>query len=308
MGKGRDKSAKKSMLRMLRILLSGSGRTSVLGLSLALMLFFSMAAISAAFLPAYADEVTDDTPSESDYGLTLENEYEDGGRSYLVEGTNYRIYINDQEDLLTDSDEEALLIDMLPVTDYGNVAFMTTKIASSSYEEATGDIYHSLFGNGADGAIFLIDMNHRQLIIYSDGAVYKVIKKNYANTITDNVYKLAKSEDYYECAKEVYWEMYTLLSGSKIAQPMRHITNAMLALILSTLILYFITRHVSRQRAAKEAEILSIIGADVQFENGCSTFANRSKVYNPHTSSDSGGGGGFGGGGGSSGGGGSHGF
>ena len=242
--------------------------------------------------------------------LTLESGSEDGERLYAVEGSDYKIYMNDEQDLLSSSEEKELLDYMLPITDYGNVAFMTTEIASNDYEGATGDIYHNLFGNES-GVIFLIDMNHRQLVIFSDGAVYKVITKSYANTITDNVYRLAGKGDYFGCACEAFYEIGSLLIGNKIAQPMRHITNALLAITLSALILYFITRQVSKQRSAETSEILSAIGATVNFSHGKSTYTRRNKVYNPHTSSDSdsrGGGFGGGGGGGSSGGGGSHGF
>lgn len=239
--------------------------------------------------------------------ITLEEGEETGERTYGVENSHYQIYFNDEEDLLSPEEETKLLDIMIPITEYGNAAFMTTRIDSSYYEEATGDIYHDLFGSDS-GTIFLIDMNNRQLIIFSDGDIYRTVTKRYANTITDNVYKMAKRGDYYGCAKEVYSEIYTLLSGSKIAQPMRHITNAMLALILSTMILYLITRRISGQRAAHSAEILAAIGATGHFANGRSTFSSRKKVYNPHTSDGGSGGGGSGGGGGGGGGGGSHGF
>lgn len=250
--------------------------------------------------------------------LILEGGSEGGERLYRVEGSSYKIYMNDDEDLLSPSEEEELLSYMLPVTEYGHAAFMTTQIGSSDYEGATKDFYHSLFSSDS-GVIFLIDMNHRQLVIISDGEIYKVLKKGYANTITDNVYRMARKGDYAGCAEEAFYEIYALLSGDKIAQPMRHITNALLAITLAALILYFITRQVSKQREAGTSEILSTIGAVVHFSNGASTFTRRSKVYNPPSDSDgggirgggfSGGGGGFGGGfgGGSSGGGGSHGF
>lgn len=230
---------------------------------------------------------------------------EGGGQAYSVEGSQYLIYMNDEEGLLDASEEDALLQDMIPITEYGNAAFMTTELGSSDYMEATKDIYHSLFGTES-GTIFLIDMNHRKLILVSDGAIYKTVTKSYANTITDNVYKMARKGDYYRCASEAFKEVYTLLQGRKIAQPMRHITNAMLAMILATLILYFTSRHLSKQRAAKDAEILSMLESSFHFSNGKSEFTRRSKVYNPTPKSSGGSGGG--GGGFSSGGGGSHGF
>lgn len=265
--------------------------------------------ISVLFLTLFSSSLP--VAAEGNTGqLSLISGSDGGERTYAVEDSAYKIYMNDEQNLLTPSEEEELLDYMLPITEYGNVAFMTTLIGSSNYEGATRDIYHNLFGSDS-GIIFLIDMNHRQLVIFSDGDVYKVITKSYANTITDNVYRLARKGDYSGCAEEVFAEVYTLLIGDKIAQPMRHITNALLAITLSTLILYYISRRISKQRAAQTSEILTTIGAQVHFSNGTNTHTKRDKVYNPHTSDSDGGrgfGGGGGGGGGFSGGGGSHGF
>ncbi len=277
--------------------LHNRGTDTMAAIILILLLGFSF-----SMLPCGHLEVSADTG-----GLTLNSGQEGDERTYTVDGSDYLIYFNDEEDLLTEEEEEKLLEDMKPVTDYGHAAFMTTQIQSSYYEEATEEIYHSLFGMGASGTIFLIDMNNRQLIIFSDGDVYDVVSKAYANTITDNIYKMAKKGDYYDCAREAYQEIYTLLSGSKIAQPMRHITNAMLAVILSTMILYAITRYISAQRAASEEEILTAIGSACAFTGGSLAFSRKKRSYNPHSSSGGGSSGG-GGGGGSSGGGGSHGF
>ena len=270
--------------------------------------FFIVFCLLATFAQVPAGQVL---AYEATGELTLISGQEGSERTYRSEGTDFMVYINDEEDLLSADEEKDLLEYMVPITDYGHAAFMTTsQIDSSDYEAATRDIYHQIFGKDS-GVIFLIDMNHRKLIIQSDGEVYRTITKSYADTITDNVYRMAGDGDYYGCASEAYTEMYTLLVGRKIAQPMRHITNAMLAVILSTVILYFISRRISKQRAAKSQEILSALGATIHFSGGQSQFSRRKKDYNPSSSSDSGGGGGggfSGGGGGSSGGGGSHGF
>ena len=300
----------KKLLKLRRIVFSLFASALAYGLFSALT-FVSGSRSGSGFwrTPAILLQVhaADTSPASQD--LTLQSGEGAVERTYSVNGSDYVIYMNDEEDLLSDEEEEDLLLDMLPITQYGNVAFMTSRIGSSSYVEATGDIYHQLFGTSS-GTIFMIDMNHRQLIIFSDGAVYKVITKNYADTITDNIYRMAKRGDYYECAAEAYSEIATLLNGYKIAQPMKHITNAMLAVILSALILYFIARRSARQRSARSDEVLSVLGASCSFTDANLEFTHQNRVYNPHES-DSGGGGGFsggGGGGGSSGGGGSHGF
>ncbi len=230
---------------------------------------------------------------------------EKGGKLYKNDQSQYGIYTLDEEDLLTDEEEEALLEEMAPVTEYGYAAFVTTSIMESDYMEASRNMLHSLFGEGTSSVLFLIDMNHRQLVVFSDGEINKTITKNYANSITDNVYRMAHDGKYYDCAVEVFRQIHTLLSGRAIAQPMKHITNAFLAIILSAMILYIAARINTGKQVAKSAEILALIGAMAAFSNAKTTYNHRSKSYNPRSRSS--GGGSFGGGG-SSGSGGSHGF
>ena len=234
---------------------------------------------------------------------------EDGARFYTVEGTDYLLYLDDEEDLLTSREEEMLLDRMTPVTAYGNAAFISTGFDNRNYMQTAKKMYHDLFGEKS-GTVFIIDMNNRQLIIHSDGAVYKVISKSYANTITDNVYRMARAGKYYDCAAEVFSEMTSLLQGNHIAQPMRHITNALLAFILSSMILYFLTGYSARQKPAPSEEILTAISAACAVKGVSGKLTASNKVYSP-VSGKRGGFGGFGGGGGSfggGGGGGSHGF
>ncbi len=228
-----------------------------------------------------------------------------GGRSYGVSGSGYTIYIRDGEDLLRQEEEDSLLTVMKPVTQFGHAAFITGRIEDRDAKGKSEKIYHDLFAPGESGILFMIDMGHRELIIFSDGDVYRTINKQYANTITDNVYKEARRGDYYACASKAFSQINTKLRGGKIAEPMKHITNAMLALILSALILYFISRWNTSKKAAKSEEILALIGAVSSFAHGKASYNHKSRTYNPRKSGSGGGGGG---GGGSSGGGGSHGF
>lgn len=236
----------------------------------------------------------------------LVNTDEEGGSYYQLTDTEYELYFRDGENLLSDEEEEDLLDAMMPVAEYGSAAFVTGQIEQSDYMEGAKDLMHSLFPESPSCLIFMIDMNHRQLIIFSDGDINKTITKNYANSITDNVYRMARDGDYHGCAVEVFRQIHTLLSGGKIAQPMKHITNAMLAFILSALLLYFFSRINSLKIKASSGEILAIIGAASAFSNAKTTYNHRSKSYNPRSRSSGGGSSGGGGGGGGSGG--SHGF
>ena len=158
---------------------------------------------------------------------------------YTNEETGYTAAVLDQADLLTDADEQLLLDEMIPLTEWGNAIFCSsTTDRGSSAQDLAATIYEELFGHGASGSIFLIDMYRRRLEIHSDGTVYQTITADYAQSITDNIYRMAGSGDYYSCAVEAFRQMNTLLAGGRIRQPMKHASNYLLALTLALLICY----------------------------------------------------------------------
>ena len=91
---------------------------------------------------------------------------------------------------------------------------------------------------------------------------------------------------------------------------MKYISNALLALLLSALLNYFLVSFLSRSRKCSDEELLSAGQASFVFRNAAAKKTTTTKVYNPSSSGSGGGssGGGGGGGGGSSGGGGGHSF
>ncbi|MBR7079658.1 MAG: TPM domain-containing protein [Treponema sp.] len=224
-------------------------------------------------------------------------------RLYLNEETGFEAYIADDAGLLSEKEKDALLNDLIPITQWGNACFFTSdKNYGVSTEELAAEFYEQLYEPDTSGTIFLVDMNERMLWIHSEGEVYKTINDNYAQTITDNVYKLASASDYYGCASKVFGQIGTLLSGGKIAQPMKHISNYLLALILALIICFIYMKSSSKtqdEKAQPKAEPIF---------NG--TLANISVTKGRLTSrtiqSSSGGGSRGGGGGGHSGGGGGH--
>lgn len=220
--------------------------------------------------------------------------------------TGYLVIVEDDADLLSDEEEEQLALEMQEITAYGNVAFKSISYNEHSASYFAREYYHETF-HQESGTLFLIDMDNREIYIFSDGAVYQTITVAYANIITDNVYTYASDGDYYSCASKAYHQIYTLLSGQKIAQPMKYISNALLALILAALINYFIVRLLSGSSKPGTSEILNSISTKYAFVHPNMTLTNQTKVYSPPSSSGGGGGGGHsGGGGGHSGGGGGH--
>ena len=224
---------------------------------------------------------------------------------------DYRIVIDDQEDLLSSSEENSLRIKMEEIRKYGNVGFVTVSQYTSTDTYAKSK-YRELFGTES-GMLFVIDMGRRNIWIFCDGAIYRIINKSYANTITDNVYRYATKGDYYSCAYNVFDQAQTLLEGGRISQPMKYISNVLIALVIALLgnfIYLLIQRKESTDTADRMAKAMST-GISVGIVSKMMISSRRSR----HVESSGGGGGGYsggggggGGGGGSSGGGGGHSF
>ena len=132
---------------------------------------------------------------------------EENGNSQLVntnnyknETTNYQAFIDDKANLLNENEEKKLLDIMIPLTKYGNIAFVSTNNNLDSTDNFSRDYYHNHFDTSS-GSIFVIDMSNREIYIFSDGSNYKVITSSKAYSITDNSYRYASDEDYYSCAE-----------------------------------------------------------------------------------------------------------
>lgn len=239
--------------------------------------------------------------------LPVRAENEEGNMIFSNPDTGYDAIIEDDASLLTAEEQARLLIEMQEITQYGNVAFKTIKYNSrGSSETYIKDYYYGMFGTDS-GTVFLIDMDYRNIWIHSNGAIYKVINKGYANTITDNVYTYASDADYYTCAFRVFEQELALLQGQQISQPMKYASNAFLAIIIALLINYFIVKIFSNAKKPSEAQLIEGLFVEQKLSDFCADFSHETKRYSPQ-SSGSGGGGGSSGGGGGGGGGGGHSF
>ncbi|MDD6844433.1 MAG: TPM domain-containing protein [Clostridia bacterium] len=233
------------------------------------------------------------------------------GTVYTNGETGYKVIIEDDAGLLTDNEKSRLAETMKDITPYGDVAFKSIDYNPYSTETYIERYYNSIFGTGS-GTVFLIDMDNRNIWIYSDGSVYSTITTAYANVITDNVYTYASDRDYFTCANKAFIQEATLLQGRRISQPMKYISNALLAIAIAILINYFIVRQTSRVRKASDNEIVNGVFANNAFNNVSVNFIRQTRTYSPRSSSSSGSSGGHsgggGGGGGHRGGGGGHSF
>jgi len=242
----------------------------------------------------------------------IENPNPDDPDEYYYENeeTGYTANIDDGAKLLSANEKHNLIEKMKPLTEFGHIAFVSIDENQWSTSSFADDYYHDHY-NTESGSILLIDMDNREIYIFSDGNNYRVITNSKAYTITDNIYTFASREEYYNCAAKAFDQMQQLLMGRKIAEPMRNTSNIFVAITLSFFISFIIVLSKTKIKRASNRDILK--NCDITFNigetNAVKTGTHRE--YSPVSDSSGGGssgGGGGGGGGGSSGGGGGHSF
>ena len=223
---------------------------------------------------------------------------------YENEKTGYTAYIDDEEDLLSSSEEERLAQKLIPLTEYGNVAFLSGRGENDAASNIR-DFYKAVF-YGKSGLIFFIDMGNKEIRIQSGGNFYKTITSNVANSITDNVYIFARKGDFYKTAALAFSQVQGKMEGRFLATPMRWICNLFLAIFLGLFLNFAFLLLTWKQRKAGSKAVLGVLHPDIHVENPRILMTNRVKT---RLSSGSGRSGGFSsGGGGHSSGGGGHSF
>ena len=124
-----------------------------------------------------------------------------------IEYSENMVIIEDDANLLTETEKQQLKEKMAVLSEYGNVLFKTTNepINYSSLKYIQ-NYYYSKYGNKS-GVAFYIDMHNRQLCACATGGLEKYITSGKCDTIMDNVYTYATRGNYYQCAKETFSQM-----------------------------------------------------------------------------------------------------
>lgn len=248
-------------------------------------------------------ETTTVTPDDSIIFNNEEGFY--SNYDYTNEETKYKARIDDKANLLTVEEKIKLFEEMKPLTKYGHIAFVSTASNYSSVESFADTYYHSNYGTES-GTIFIIDMSNRKIYIFSDGTNYRTVTSSKAYSITDNTYRYATNKEYYNCASYSFKQIYTILEGGKIAEPMRYTSNIFIAITLAFFTSFLFILSKSRMSKASNKSIVDNCDIEFNMSNVSAVKTGQHSVYSPQSSGSSGGGGG--GGGGSSGGGGGHSF
>ncbi len=232
---------------------------------------------------------------------------DDAAEGYYNQETGYCYFVDDQAGLLTEKEKEALLDELFPLTQYGNAGVVTIDYDPQRDSEDYADDYLDYrFGSNVSSTILLIDMDTRNLTVWSLGDNLKKIGRSKGSVITDNIYRYASNEDYYGCCSEGISEIFAVLEGARIAQPMKYLSNAALAILIGLFLNYLLAKFFARNPKAADRELLNSMYAQFRFANPNTVHTNTTREYSPPSSSSGGGGGRSGGGGGHSGGGGSH--
>ncbi len=107
------------------------------------------------------------------------------------------------------------------------------------------------------------------------------------------MYRYASGGDYFSCADEAFQQIFALLQGNRIAQPMKYISNALLAVILALLLNFGLISYYMRITKPHGSEILDSIQKKFEYTKPIANFTHETKVYDPvNTDNGSSGGGG----------------
>ncbi len=234
------------------------------------------------------EEVYINPDMDVDEEIYINSDTEVDEEVYINPDTGYKVFVEDSARLLDAGEKRELASAMEDITAYGNAIFKTTDSSVWNTASYAGEYYREKVGT-ASGILLLIDMDNRMLWIHCDGDVYRVVTESYADTITDNVYPYATDGDYYQCAVQVYGQAFALLKGNRIAQPMKYISNALLAMILALLLNYGLVCFVTRIGKPRRREMLGNAGNYFRYTQPQAFFVRESRTYRPRSSGSSGG-------------------
>ena len=202
---------------------------------------------------------------------------------------NNQILIEDEANLLSEKQEEDLRTNMIKLTEFGNVIFKTSNsITNKDPLKYIQNYYYSKFQNSS-GVAFYIDMNQRKICACATGGLDKLITSSKCNTITDNVYRYASNNNYYQCASEAFNQMYKLLNGQKIAESMKYICNAILSLMLALFASFGLFKHLTSITKTGQKEILKECSVYLEHTPIIINKVGTHKEYSPVSDSSSGG-------------------
>ena len=160
------------------------------------------------------------------FGSITEN-----GLTWKNSKTGFRAVIEDELDLLTAAEERKILDNMIPLTEYGSVAFWSTREESADVQTQAEEKRRTLFGEESS-CIVVINKAYQRLSIQSRGQLAKVITSARAGRIAARGSTDLTRGQTYNTVSEAFSQIGTLTGSSKTAAHLRVFCNLFLSLMI----------------------------------------------------------------------------
>ena len=160
------------------------------------------------------------------FGSITEN-----GLTWKNSKTGFRAVIEDELDLLTAAEERKILDEMIPLTEYGSVAFWSTREESADVQTQAEEKRQALFGEESS-CIVVINKAYQQLSIQSRGQLAKVVTSARAGRIAARGSTDLTRGQTYNAVSEAFSQIGTLTGSSKAAAHLRVFCNLFLSLMI----------------------------------------------------------------------------
>ena len=160
------------------------------------------------------------------FGSITEN-----GLTWKNSKTGFRAVIEDELDLLTAAEERKILDEMIPLTEYGSVAFWSTREESADVQTQAEEKRRALFGEESS-SIVVINKAYQQLSIQSRGQLAKVVTSARAGRIAARGSTDLTRGQTFNAVSEAFSQIGTLTGSSKAAAHLRVFCNLFLSLMI----------------------------------------------------------------------------
>ena len=187
--------------------------------------------------------------------------------SISVDAKESNIYIADEAGLLSEDE----INDLEEYFETLNSDFNYVAVTVDHHEhygidsdEVLEDYYNTYYDDTQSGLAFIIDMYSRRIILSAYGDLRFVLRASDEQDVTDNVYKYASKEDYYDCIYHAFSQAYTICNDGFVLRPMRIIVTVLISLILGFMIPFLrAMKQRNRLRISKEEREIVMAGAGV---------------------------------------------
>ena len=160
------------------------------------------------------------------FGSITEN-----GLTWKNSKTGFRAVIEDELDLLTAAEERKILDNMIPLTEYGSVAFWSTREESADVQTQAEEKRRALFGEESS-CMVVINKAYQQLSIQSRGQLAKVVPSARAGRIAARGSTDLTRGQTFNAVSEAFSQIGTLTGSSKTAAHLRVFCNLFLSLMI----------------------------------------------------------------------------